>query len=475
MIDLSLRGLLTIAFKNLYLILAIMCSGIGLALVYFFLATNIYLSHASLIVRFGSDIRPELQLDGRQLQLPSSRDERRELIESYLRILQSRDYSIRLVDEFGVATLYPKIAQSDLPPARQKEAAVDALRDAIAVRSGTQNNIMELSVFHPDRDLALRIVTRLIDMYIETQADLYENPQIEFTRSQMDAAYKTLESYQKDLNARRQATGIFAYDQQFPILLNEQDVIQSNIGTFQSRIAEAEGRQQRLEAMLGTVTQDVAALTDTARYAELQALGNELNRLRRLGAAAPQGELENKQRQYQDKLREIQSLNRGSSSDLHQSLLADYLRSLADAEAARNASTYWEQRLQDVNGRIVAMQRDNQAIVDLARNVDLSETTYRALKRQFDDAEISQRLNDERITRVSVIDAPYVDARPARPRKLLTLFAALVGSAIIAAGVVIIKEALSNRIYLPSHIEQMLQMKVVGSFRRFDLRPAPAA
>lgn len=473
-IDFSPRGIATIVFKNLLIISTIVFLAVAAALVYFFIATNVYQARATLLVRFGSDVRPELQLDAPQIPLPSSRDERRELIESYMRILQSRDYSTRLVQEFGVAALYPSLLAGPPPPfGTVEDEAARRLRDGIVAKSGTQTNVIELSFFHRDRDLAIRLLDRLIDMYITTQAELYENPQIDFTKTQMDAALEQLKKLQDELNALRKSTGIFEFDKQFELLLTQQNTILDNISSLQSRSAEAQGRQQRLEAVLGTVPQNVATIVDEKQYKALEDLGRELNELRAKNRSAAAGSparqaLADMERQYQQKLREIQALNRGGSSDLYQTMLADYLRSTADAEAARSAIDYWTGELNDVSARISKMQNDNQAIVDTNREVELAETTYRALKRQYEDASVSQRLNDERITRVSMIDAPYSDPRPARPRKFLMLAAALVGSVLAAAALVVLKEGLSDRVYLPDHIERALGLKVITSFKRFE-------
>lgn len=474
MMDLSIRGLVTLAFKNLGLIIGLGVLSISAALIYFFLATNIYQARASVVVRFGSDIRPELQIDERQVLVPSSKDERRELIESYMRILQSRDYSERLVKEFGVETLYPSLIANPPPYGTVEDAAAERLRDSIVAKSGQQTNVMEITVFHPKKELALQMLKRLIEMYISTQADLYENPQLAFTKAQMTTALQTLEQQQNALNDKRQKSGIFEYGQQFELLLSQQNTAVDNITKLNSRVAEAEGKQQRLEAILGTVPDNVASIVDAAKYKELQELSNELVRLRGIETPAARAALADKSRLYQQRLREVQSLNRGGSSDIYQSLLADYLRSSADADAARRAMDYWTGERRALASRIETMQRDNQAIIDLNREVELSDATYRALARKHNDAAVNQKLNDEGITRITVIDAPFADPKPARPRKFLTLAAALVGWLLSSIALIVLKESLSDRIFAPWQIEQALRLKVISSFGRGRLKPIAA-
>lgn len=476
-LDLSPRGIATILAKNFMALAGIFAVILTLAFFYFLFATNVYQSRATLLVRFGNDVRPELELDNRALQLPSSRDERREIIESYLRILQSREYAQRLVREFGVEVLYPAIAANGGTAQAQEEGAVATLRDAIVVKSGTQTNVLEMSIFHPDPELARQILARLIDMYISTQADLYENPQIEFIRTQMEGALAGLSGAQKTVNEARQKTGIFSYEQQFSALLAQKNDIATNLLGIQAKMAEADGRQERLKAYLGEALTAMLGGDASSRYKELQQINNQIEALRASGDPAADAEIAAQQKLYQEKLREVQALNKSGSSPVQQQMLQDYLRSAADSEASRKAIDYWRAEEASVADAIQTMQRDNQSIVDLTRNVELAEGTYRALKRQFDDASVSQNLNDERITRVTVIDAPYVEPRPARPRKFLILLAALVASTLISAVYVVLRETLSDRVFLPDHLEDELKLKVISSFDRPSRqRPAmPAA
>jgi uncharacterized protein involved in exopolysaccharide biosynthesis len=470
--DFTARGVATLLFRYMKIIVGITATFLILALIYFFTATNIYQAQASLVLRFGSDIRPELAVDDRQIVVPSGKDERREMIENYLRIVQSREYAERLVKEFGVQTLYPKIYANPPRIGTAEDAATEVLRDSISAKSGTATNVVEISIFHPSRELGEKLLQRLIDMSVTTQADLYENPQLAFTASQTKAAQDLLEEKQAALNAKRRQSGIFEYDKQFELLLSQQSSASDNIYALNARTAEAEGRQQKLEAILGTVPTNVASIVDAAKYKEIQDLGNELSQLRAASTPAAKAALADKERQYQQRLREIQSLNRGGSTDIYQSLLADYLRSSADAEAARKSMEYWAGERRALSTRIENMQRDNQAIVDLTREVDLADASYRVLARKNSDASVNQRLNDEGITRISVIDAPYSDQKPARPRKFLLLAAALIGSLLLSGTIIVLREALSDRIASPHEIEQGLRLKVIAAYPKFDPRPA---
>ena len=51
---------------------------------------------------------------------------------------------------------------------------------SIVVKSGIQTNVIEISFFHRDRELAVSMLERLVALYRQRQAELFENPQIAF-------------------------------------------------------------------------------------------------------------------------------------------------------------------------------------------------------------------------------------------------------------------------------------------------------
>ncbi len=475
-IDISPRGVALLLFKNWILFCGIITIAFVAAVFYVTTSLSYYQAKATFVVRFGNDIKAELQDNGRGDMRPVSTDERREVIDSSLQILQSHEFAERIIREFGIDNVYPSTQLKQPPFGTREDAAVARLIKDIAVKTGTQTNVIDLSVFNPDRELAIKMVQRLLELYIAKQADVYENPQVEFTHVQTEQARKRLVGLQDELNGLRRASGIFDYSQQFPILLKQQDNIVTNIATLTARAAEAEGRQERLSASLGVVPTNVGNMVENDQLKELERMRAQLEdlkaRQRRAGEGAAgkdlDGQIAELERTYQGRLRDIQVRNRSGSGDLYQTILVDYLRASAEAKAAAQAIDYWKQQSADIDGQIVAMQKANQKIVDVARETDLAEEIYKSLSRRADEARVSQRLNEQSITRVSVIDSPNADPKPARPRKLLILLASLLGSVVLASGLVVVKEALSERIYLPQHIEQTLGIEVVASFGRLD-------
>jgi uncharacterized protein involved in exopolysaccharide biosynthesis len=94
-IDFSARGIATLFFKNLALYVLIVLVVVAVAIAYVMTAPRVYQAKTSVLLRFGADVRPELQ----QSVAPSGRvvtsDERREIIESNMQILLSRDIAAR--------------------------------------------------------------------------------------------------------------------------------------------------------------------------------------------------------------------------------------------------------------------------------------------------------------------------------------------------------------------------------------------
>ena len=125
---------------------------------------------------------------------------------------------------------------------------------------------------------------------------------------------------------------------------------------------------------------------------------------------------------------------------------------------------YWRSEAERVRRRISEMETANQAILDATRDHSVAENTYIALRKKLEDATVIDRLNAENITRISLIEKPSALPQPARPRKLLILLVAFAAANVLAAAMVVLKENLSERVYLPDHIEGATGLRVLASF-----------
>ena len=160
-----------------------------------------------------------------------------------------------------------------------------------------------------------------------------------------------------------------------------------------------------------------------------------------------------KERDYEQKLREIQARSQSGNNDLYQNVVGEYVRATADYKSASAPVEYWRSEAERVRRRISEMETANQAILDAdPRSFRRREHLHRA-PQKLEDATVIDRLNAENITRISLIEKPSALPQPARPRKLLILLVAFAAANVLAAAMVVLKENLSERVYLPDHIE----------------------
>ena len=165
--------------------------------------------------------------------------------------------------------------------------------------------------------------------------------------------------------------------------------------------------------MLGAVPTDLVSVADPAQYREVEQIRTEISAMRQrlpqasdADAAQMQAELAAKERDYKQKLREIQARGQSGNNDLYQNVVGEYVRATADYKSASAPVEYWRSEAERVRRRISEMETANQAILDATRDDSVAENTYIALRKKLEDATVIDRLNAENITRISLMKNP---------------------------------------------------------------------
>ena len=123
--------------------------------------------------------------------------------------------------------------------------------------------------------------------------------------------------------------------------------------------------------------------------------------------------------------------------------------------ATQNAKT--NQRIEELEGL-------KNEYNDLARLVQIDEANYKNYLAQLENAKINQQLGDRKITEISVVDAPSVPLKAHSPRKILTIFSAVLSGLLLGMGAVFLREALDDRFYSPEQLSSRLQLPVIAIF-----------
>lgn len=405
----NMRDFLTAFFRNFLLFRKIFFGTLATGVLYLLLATNMYEASGSLLVKFGSDADAGVNKPAPEARL--SPMERREIVESNLEILQSHNLLKEVLLEISVARVYPSLNGDDAG----LEKAIKKLQDKdLSAHSGMQSNILELSAQNQNPEIAAQIVGVLQDKFIHKQLKIFNKPQTDFLNEQVNLAREKLNNAQENLREFKKSVGVSALDEELGELLKQKT---DAAGVAFQAVDDAE---TKLSELLNTHAEMLA--TYRSNSPALDAVNQNISEAKR---------------QLQQRKDDLNIAEKKS------------------ALAVQNEAT---------NKRIDDLENLRGKYNDLARTVQIAEENYKNYLARLEEARINENLGDKKITAISVVDSPSIPQKPRSPRKILTIFSALLSGLLLGGLAVIIREVMYERFYSPEQIFPRLKIPALASF-----------
>jgi uncharacterized protein involved in exopolysaccharide biosynthesis len=123
-------------------------------------------------------------------------------------------------------------------------------------------------------------------------------------------------------------------------------------------------------------------------------------------------------------------------------------------------------KISAINGRISFLESKRSRYNELSSQLQMAEENYKYYQQRNDDARMNEALNQQNITRISVVDKPGAPFRPVGVNLTLMMAAILMTAGLLASLTVILKELLSDRIAYPGQLETAAGLPVLATFSR---------
>ena len=432
----------------------------------------LYMSNATLVLHFGGQAVPDIG-HSVAIQLEGS-NEHREILNSDAAILNSPELLRSVVDNIGLANLYPRIASGNDPEDVKQSRAVNAFASNLSVDVGTQSDVINIGFLHPNPVLAQDAVRELLGRFYQQEADVYANPQLAFAKSEAEKAKASLTEAQTELTAFKSKYNISNLSEQVSQLLEQRTDVESRWRIAQAALLQAQQQEDALTKLLQTIPPTAAAGGEYRAGGSAEVRLNELRAERsRLASSYHPGSLVLRELDAQ-----IYSLSRAVSqwtaqsrgragywpNEVYQSIRTDLLRATAQATSATQPVQVLETQLKQINDQLNSLEWEKNQYDNLTQAVQIHSDTYRSLAIRYETARVEANRNAQRISAAVLISSPIVPTEPARPRKQLVAFGALLAALIVASGTVLAFEALDDRFQTPADVTRILRVPVLATF-----------
>ncbi|KPF84705.1 hypothetical protein IP70_14195 [alpha proteobacterium AAP38] len=475
------HGVLITICKRWRLFMTVLLGTVLLGAGYLTFATKKYESVAELVVTFGRWSAPEVERGPATELTPS---DRREIVLAHAAILHSHDLARATVEAFGIPAIYPDIAAD--PPARgtAMDAAVTRLLDDLAAEVGNQDNIITLSLRHPDKEMAPKLVRKLIDLYVGRQTQIYHNPHEGFLAGEVRQASDELAKAQQTLETFKDQWRISSFDKEVEDLLAQRSELDTSLHAARATLAQAQERKRGLEKLMTKVPEKLPETASGEKYRALDEAQSRLLELRMkrsqmLATYNPDGPamaalkagIATAEKEVANRRADLEKRSTNAPNSVYQTLQTDYLRTSADVESNAQPVQVLTGQIATLDERLAELRRNRGRFNDLVREYQIAEEAYRSLSMQHANARVKGNLNSERISPAAVLSEPTQPYRTVRPRGLATMIACLIGGAILATIAVLLREARDDRFTTAEQVVFLLDLPVLASFERQPHRP----
>jgi uncharacterized protein involved in exopolysaccharide biosynthesis len=445
---------------------------------YLLLTTPLYLSAASLVVRFDQHTVPDIDRS-RSADLTLGSNERREIIYSDADILKSPDLLKKTIAEVGLSRLYPAIAESGHSESRQQEEALKAFTSDLLVDVGLQSDVINISFLNRDPKVAHGTVQALLDQFFALEANVYANPQLQFAEEEAKRSQQKLAAAQAALAQFKASHQIADLSGQVGQLLQQRTDVESRLQQAQGRVLEAEQREIALKELLSAVPQTLTTTATGETYRGVDDMATQIAALK-----AKRNQMASSYRpdspvflQLDASIASLEGSARLSRGDarsrsatqpnmVYENIKTDLLRATAEAASAREPQQVLAKQLDQINQRLADLEAARSQNDDLQRAVRIQDDAYRTMAIRYEEARVEANRNAQKISAAAVIAAPSLPEQPARPRRKLVALGTLLAALILAAGGVLAVEAFDDRLHSPREVAQILRLPVLATFRK---------
>jgi uncharacterized protein involved in exopolysaccharide biosynthesis len=494
----SIRDLLQITFKwKSYILFVFFATVLGAAS-YSLLSKPVYEASSKLLIKVGREnvYAPTFLVREQTNLVVNERQE--EQVNSEIEILKSQFLASKVIESVGINRLYPELNSErrgvlatlmkklfSAPSAVETgDIALSKFQENLRVEGVKKTDVIDVSFQHEDPVVAAAVLNTLISLYLDRHLDVHQDPQFSgFFEEKPKTLADELQEAEANLDAFRKQYGVSSSpDELRTLLVKEEGDVRATLNQTISQEAETEAQVKQLRAHLKKIPELVnlnkeiehnpyAISTIRSKLIELQIRERELlNKYNsdNLLVKNVRTEMEEVLAQLSDEETKVYQRSHSGLNAIRQAIQQQLLQKEAELNALKaksssllNVLSTYKQRLDELNHIEVGYYR-------LKQEVDVNRQNYQFYLGKFAESRISNAMDKERITNVSLIDPARPPSKPVGPKILLNLVLSIflggVGSFALAYGM----EYFDTRLEKPEDVEAHLKLPVLASIAEFS-------
>ena len=403
-------------------------------------------------------------------------------INSEIELLTSKDLLMQVVKECGLAKAEKSwLSRAEQPEGVRVEQAVNRLAKDLSITPVRKANIISISYASNSAELSASVLKKLGDLYFEKHLKLHHpTGASDFFKEKADEYESKMKDAELRLGEFEQSNNLVVLSQQKDLTLQKTAEAKAKLLESETAVAETTNRIKRTEQQLASIPTRVVT---QSRQLPNQYSAERLNTM--------MVELQNRRTQLLTKFRpddrlvqEVdeqiritrEALGRAEQktaveqatdiNPLRQTLETELSRAKLDQTGAQARRDTLTGQLQQYQDSLKKLEGNTTRHNDLQRDVKEAEDNYQLYAKKREEARIADELDRQKITNVSIAEAPAVAQIPASPNRPLNLVLGVVLAAFLSIGSVFSAELLNDTVYTPRQLEALTGATVLATVPR---------
>ena len=399
-------------------------------------------------------------------------------INSEIELLSSKDLLMKVAKDCGLdKQAFPFWRKSMTDAERLEQAANDLAKDLV-MSPVRKANVITVTYTSNSPETAVAVLKRLGDLYLEKHLKLnHSTGASDFFKQRAEEYESQLRDSEHHLTEFQQSNNLVVLDQQKELTLQKAADAKVKLMESEAAYNEATNRIARIEQQLASMPKRVVT---QSRQLPNQYSAERLNTM--------MVELQNKRAQLLTKFRpddrsvkEVdeqiritrEALNRAEQktaveeatdlNPLRQSLETELSKAKLDQTGAKARRDTLSGQLQDYENALKKLEGNTARHNDLQRQVKEAEENYQLYAKKREEARIADELDQQKITNVSIAEAPTISQIPSSPNRPLNLVLGILVAIFLSAGCVFTAEMLSDVVHTPRQLEALTAMPVLAT------------
>lgn len=405
-------------------------------------------------------------------------------INSEIELLTGEDLLKQVVTECGLysggSSISEKLGLKTAPRTQgaQVEEASRRLAKDLVITPVKKANIIEVKYTSGSPERAATVLRRVQELYLEKHLKLHRPAgTYEFFKSQADQYESQLQSAEKQLSSFQQSMNVVSLTQQKDQTVLKLTEAKSKLLETKAFVREVTDRisqvQRQLQTLQPRIVTQRRALPNQYSAERLNTLIVELKnrRTQLLTKFRPEDRLVREVDQQIQTTRAALEKASGEtateqSTDLNplrQTLETELARGRVDQAGAEGRHEMLVGQVAQYEAQLSRLEGITAEYESLNRKVKESADNYELYKKKAEEARITDELDQNKITNVSVAEAPIQPQLPIKPNRPMNLVLGVFLGLLLSIGSVFIAEFLRDTVLTPRELEALTGKKVLAS------------